>query len=299
MGISLFLGPRDLRGQNTANVTGHGASLRRMGGPPEFGGFSDVDATGDPGGYAGYLDAVRDVGAVAEWKERSFALLEPRPGAVLLDVGCGTGDDALVLAGRVAPGGRVIGIDVSAAMIDEARRRGAAGVVDLRVGDATRLDLPDDGVDGARAERTLQHLARPEEAVAEMARVVRPGGRVVLAEPDWATLVVDPSDPALGGELARSASERVRSGTVGRRLRGMLAGAGLAEVDVAARVLLVADAARARLLFDLDGALESAVAAGRVTWAAADSWRADVDRAADGGRYLAAMTAFMAWGRVM
>jgi SAM-dependent methyltransferase len=270
-----------------------------MGGPPEFGGFSDVDATGDPGGYAGYLDAVRGVGAVAEWKERSFALLEPRPGAVLLDVGCGAGDDALVLARRVAPGGRVIGIDLSAAMIDEARRRDTAGAVDFRAGDAGRLEVPDDAVDGARAERTLQHLDRPEAAVAEMARVVRPGGRVVLAEPDWGTLVVDPSDPALGRELARSASERVRSGTVGRRLRGMLAGAGLAEVDVAARVLLVADAARARLLFDLDGALGHAVAAGRVAPATADSWRSDVHRAAAEGRHLAAMTAFMAWGRAV
>lgn len=268
-----------------------------MGGPPEFGGFSDVDATGEPGGYAGYLDAVRDVGAVTEWKERSFALLEPRPGAVLLDVGCGTGDDVRALAARVAPGGRVIGIDASAAMIDEARRRGAPGAGDFRVGDATRLDLPDDAADGARAERTLQHLDSPEAAVTEMVRVVRPGGRVVLAEPDWATLVVDPCDPALGWELARAASERVRSGTVGRRLRGMLVAAGLADVEVAARVLLVPDAARARLLFDLDGALERAVAAGRVARGDADSWRSDVDRAAEEGRHLAAMTAFMAWGR--
>ena len=267
--------------------------------PPEFGGFSDVDATGEPGGYAGYLDAVRDVGAVAEWKERSFALLEPRPGVVLLDVGCGTGDDARALAGRVAPGGRVIGIDASAAMIGEARRRDPAGVADFRVGDAARLDLPDDAVDGARAERTLQHLENPEAALAEMVRVVRPGGRVVLAEPDWATLVVNPSDPAIGRALARSASERLRSGTVGRRLRGMLVAAGLADVEVAARVLLVADAARARLLFDLDGALEHAVAAGRVERAAVDSWRADLDEAAREGRHLSTMTAFMAWGDVM
>lgn len=266
-----------------------------MGRPPEFGGFSDVDSTGDPGGYAGYLDAVRGLDAVAEWKERSFALLEPRSGAVLLDVGCGTGDDARALAARVAPGGRVIGIDASAAMIDEARRRGTAA--DFLVGDASRLDLPGAAVDGARAERTLQHLDRPEAAVAEMARVVRPGGRVVLAEPDWGTLVVDPGDPALGRALARSAAERVRSGTVGRRLRGLLVAAGLTEVGVTARVLLVADAARARLLFDLDGALEHAVEAGRLTRADAGSWRAGVDRAAGEGRHLAAMTAFMAWGR--
>ncbi len=265
--------------------------------PPEFGGFSDVDATGDHPGYAGYLDAVRGVGAVAEWKERSFVLLEPRPGAVVLDVGCGTGEDVRALAARVAPGGRAIGIDASAAMIEEARRRDD-GTGEFRVGDATRLDLPDAAVDGARAERTLQHLVRPGDAVAEMARVVRPGGRVVVAEPDWETLVVDPGDPATGRQVARAAAGRVRSGTVGRRLRGMLMAAGLTEVDVVARVLLVTDGPRAELLFDLGGALEGAVAAGAVDRPAAAAWRQEVARAAAEGRQLAAMTAFMAWGRV-
>lgn len=266
--------------------------------PPQFGGFADVDASGAPEGYAGYLDAVRDIGAVAEWKERSFGLLEPRPGAVLLDVGCGTGDDVRALAARVAPGGRVIGVDASAAMVDEARRRGAGPGVAFTVADAARLGLSDDAVDAARAERTLQHLERPADAVAEMARVVRPGGRVVVAEPDWETLVVDPGDPETMRAVARAAAGRVRSGTVGRRLRGLLRAAGLVEIDVSARVLLVPDAARAQLLFDIDGALERAVEVGQLDPAAAADWRDERAIAAARGDHLAAMTAFMAWGRV-
>lgn len=268
--------------------------------PPGFGGFSDIDGTGDARDYASYLDSVRDVGAVGEWKERSFALLEARPGAVILDVGCGTGDDVLSLAARVAPGGRVIGVDASAAMIEEAARRtegGPAGM-EFRVADAGRLDLPAASVDAARAERTLQHLDRPADAVAEMARVVRPGGRVVVAEPDWDTLVVDPGDPGTGREVTRAAAQRVRSGTVGRRLRRLLLDAGLVEVDVVARALVVQDHARAELLFDLDGALDLAVAAGPVDRASATAWREELARAAEAGLLLAAMTAFMAWGRV-
>lgn len=269
-----------------------------MGRPPEFGGFADVDAVAAPGRCADYLDAVRDVGAVAEWKERSFALLAPRPGAVLLDVGCGTGDDVRALASRVAPGGRVIGVDASAAMVREARRRGGGPGVEFAVGDAARLAMAGASVDGARAERTLQHLDRPAAAVAEMARVVRPGGRVVVAEPDWGTLTVDPGDPETTHELVRAAVGRVRAGTVGRRLRGLLLAAGLEDVDVVARVLLVTDPARAELLFDLDGALAAAVAAGRVTGPAAAAWRSEGAEAAAHGRRLAAMTAFMASGRV-
>jgi SAM-dependent methyltransferase len=269
-----------------------------VGRPPQFGGFSDVDATGDAPDYADYLDAVRGLDAVAEWKERSFALLEPRPGAVLLDVGCGAGNDVRALAARVAPGGRAIGVDASEAMIEEARRRGGGPAVEFRVADVANLGLADASVDAARCERVLQHVDRPEDAVAEMARVVRTGGRVVAAEPDWGTLVVDPGDADTGREVARAAAERVRSGTVGRRLRGMLIDAGLVEVDVTARVLVVTGAASAAMLFDIGGALEHALASGRVTAAAADAWREEAARAESAGRHLAAMTAFMAWGRV-
>lgn len=82
-------------------------------------------------------------------------------------------------------------------------------------------------------------------------------------------------------EVAVAAAARVRSGTVGRRLRGMLMAG-----------------ASARLLFDIDGALDAAVAAGRVTPDAALAWGAEGARADARGRHRAAMTAFMAWGRV-
>ncbi len=132
-----------------------------MTGPPEFEGFADIDRTGRTASYADYLDQVRGLEAVAEWKERSFAALAPRPGAVLVDVGCGTGEDVRTLARLVAPGGRAIGVDASEAMVAEARRRadaaGEAAVEFLR-SDVRSLPLPDAAVNGCRAERVLQHL---------------------------------------------------------------------------------------------------------------------------------------------
>ena len=269
--------------------------------PPEFGGFSQVDRTAAPGAYAGYLDGVRDLEAVAAWKERSFDLLEPRPGARLLDVGCGTGDDVLALVSRVLPGGRVTGIDASAAMIEEARRRvgpAAGPAVDLRVGDATDLDLGDATIDGCRVERTLQHLHRPAGAVAEMARVTRPGGRVVAAEPDWGTLVIAAEDPAASRAVAEAAAARLRSGTVGRALRGLLIDAGLVDVGVGARTLVITDRQRAETLFDLGRAAASAVEAGLISSRRATAWSRGAAESAARGRFLAALTAFMAWGRV-
>jgi ubiquinone/menaquinone biosynthesis C-methylase UbiE len=270
-------------------------------GPPEFGGFSDLDRTGQADVYAAYLDDVRGLGAVAEWKERSFAALEPRPGAVLVDVGCGTGEDARALARRVAPGGRAIGVDASEAMVAEARRRAAEEgetAVEFVRSDVAALDLPSASVDGCRAERVLQHVEDPGAAVAEMARVVRPGGMVVAAEPDWGTLVIDAGDPATAAEVAVAAARRVRSGLVGRTLRRLVLDAGLVEVGTAARTLVVTDRARAEMLFDLPGAAAQAVADGRLERDRAGAWLDDLARADARSRLLVAMTAFMAVGRV-
>jgi SAM-dependent methyltransferase len=268
-----------------------------VGHPPEFGGFSDVDGTGAAAAYAAYLAEVADVDAVREWKERSFALLEPRPGAVLLDAGCGLGDDVRALAARVAPGGRALGVDASASMVAEARRRGLSDGVQFMVGDVERLDLEDASVDGCRAERTFQHLAHPSAAARELARVVRPGGRVVVSEPDWGTLVVDPGDPQLVREVARAGAARVRSGEVGRALRRLLVEAGLVEVGVVTRTLVVTHPGQAERLFGLEGAAQGAVAAGRLARADAEGWRTALEDAGRDDRFLAAMTAFMAWGR--
>jgi SAM-dependent methyltransferase len=79
-------------------------------------------------------------------------LLGPSAGQHLLEVGCGMGHEIRRLAGRVAPGGSVLGIDMNHAMIDEARRRTAdlGGTVRCQVGDVQRLELGDDAVDGVR-----------------------------------------------------------------------------------------------------------------------------------------------------
>jgi SAM-dependent methyltransferase len=99
-----------------------------------------------------------------------------------LDVACGPGIVTRALAPRVA---RVTGVDVTPAMIELARAEaGAAGLanVEFRLGDVARLDLPDDGVDGALCRFAFHHIPVPGRVLAEMARVVRPGGWVVVSD---------------------------------------------------------------------------------------------------------------------
>lgn len=97
-----------------------------------------------------------------------------------VDAGTGTGPIAFALAPLV---GSVVGIDLVPAMIEEARSRAAAYPnVELLVGDALAMPFPDGAFDLATSGRTLHHLARPEAAIRELARVVRPGGLVLVVD---------------------------------------------------------------------------------------------------------------------
>jgi SAM-dependent methyltransferase len=126
-------------------------------------------------------------------------------------------------------------------MVDEARRR-CPSSVEILVGDAHELPLEDASVDRARADRVLQHLADPERAVAELHRVVRPGGTVVLADPDWDTLAIADPDTATSRAYTRYVTGHVvRNATIGRELTRLLHAAGFAVVDVAAESILFTD----------------------------------------------------------
>jgi ubiquinone/menaquinone biosynthesis C-methylase UbiE len=109
-------------------------------------------------------------------------LAAPQASERWLEAACGPGIVARKLAPRVR---EVLGVDMTPAMVEVARREAAAaGLANatFAVGDATALDLPDASLDGAIARFTLHHVPVPGRLVGELARVVRPGGHVVLAD---------------------------------------------------------------------------------------------------------------------
>ena len=112
--------------------------------------------------------------------------IRPVPaGARVLDVGCGAGTDLLVAARRVGPSGRAIGIDMTAEMRERARDGArACGFehVEVREGDATELPLDDASVDVVISNGVLNLVPEKERAFAEIARVLRAGGRLQIAD---------------------------------------------------------------------------------------------------------------------
>jgi len=223
-------------------------------------GFQNVDGTADAGSFVVYLDTVSSVATVQAYKRRILGALGLREGMRALDVGCGTGDDVRAMAAIVGASGAAAGVDVSEALLDEARKRAAGeGVsVELRSGDAHALPFPDGSFDVVRTERVLQHVAEPARVLDEMVRVARDGGRIAAAEPDWQTLVVDAPDHRLVRRIFDARCERVRNAWIGRQLAALFRDAKLADVGVSAETLIVTDLALANVLFELRSAAKEA-----------------------------------------
>ncbi len=106
-------------------------------------------------------------------------------GETVVDIGCGAGMDLMVAARRVGPGGRAIGVDMTPAMAEKARAGArAAGLanVEVRVGDALDLPLEDASVDVVISNGVINLTPDKERAFAEVRRVLKPGGRLQLAD---------------------------------------------------------------------------------------------------------------------
>ena len=241
-------------------------------------------------------DAANELTSVRACKRRMEAFLDPRIGQQILDVGCGPGDDARALARLVGADGQVVGVDDSETMLAEARRRseGLDLPLEFLLGDPQQLHLPDDRFDASRAERAFTHLKAPDRALAEMIRVTRPGGKVVVFDFDWDTLLVDHPDQRLTHKVFGVMTDTLLSGRIGRRLPAMFDEAGLHDLTIAPHTIVM-HPAFFRQLFG--GMLQRAQESGRLTAAEIAGWLEPLDAASRRGRFFAALTGFIVVGR--
>lgn len=129
------------------------------------------------------LNTVMTLGADGGWRRAAVRAAALEPGGSAIDVACGTGKLAFALAERVGPFGRVLGVDLSPRMIEEARAQQPDVVqLEFEVASALALPVPDASFDAATIGFGLRNLSDFEAAFRELRRVVRPGGRVVCLE---------------------------------------------------------------------------------------------------------------------
>jgi SAM-dependent methyltransferase len=263
-------------------------------------GFKRVDDQGDPSFLVTTMDQTAQWPAIIAMRAFEAEHLGLAPGEALLDLGCGRGEVACALAPRVQPGGRVLGIDASEAMLEDARARAAMAGVDVtfRLGDGLDLGEPDASFDAVRAERVLQWIPETDAAVAELVRVLRPGGRLSLIDTDWRTLAIDIPDIDAATAVVNSfVNDRGGAALAGGRLVNLCRAAGLTDIVVepATHAWTQWDPDREPApsgLFPFDGIIPQLMGDGGLSPTQCDAFLEQTYAAARAGRFFMSVTMF-------
>lgn len=184
---------------------------------------------------ANYLRQVLSSGGSGAhaYKALSYSLLDIQPGMRVLDVGCGAGVDLRALSALAGPRGGVVGLEVNPDLVREARKlamqpqNSSSATIFVLQGDAHRMTVPSAEFDRVRTDRALQHFPDPRRALNEMWRVLKPGGILTLAEPDWGAMVVSPGSDTTNGddsvnEVFAWCRRRLANPLIGRQLHELL-----------------------------------------------------------------------------
>jgi len=232
-------------------------------------------------------------------KARSYQALELKRGAVVLDVGCGIGQDARELMRLVGARGRVVGVDYSVEMIAEARRgaKDGSSLPKFAVSEAHHLGFSSNTFDASRADRVLQHLADPQAAFEEMVRVTKPGGTVQIVDRDWGMVAVDADDQAITRKILDHICTKIRNGWIGRRVPVLFQDSGLQEVRVEALPITVRDFRVADTLLDLTLIAGHAADEGIVSRDEERRWLLELQERSEAGRFFAAWVMFIVTGK--
>jgi demethylmenaquinone methyltransferase / 2-methoxy-6-polyprenyl-1,4-benzoquinol methylase len=200
---------------------------------------------------AGKYDLMNDLmslGLHRVWKAYAIAVAAPQPGERVLDVAGGTGDLALAIARKVGPRGLVVHTDINQAMLSAGRERvlDKGWLLPTALCDAEQLPFPNGSFDLVTVAFGLRNMTRKDRALAEMARVLRLGGRLLVlefskvAEPlrgvyDWYSFQVLPRLGQLvarDGDSYRYLAESIRMHPDQEQLKSMMKAAGFGHVDV-------------------------------------------------------------------
>lgn len=203
--------------------------------------YRDIDAQADPARIIEALEVRGRTPAQARLRRRFLRFMPVRPGAHVLEVGCGTGVIVRDLAAMVGPRGQVIGVDRSRFVVEAARQlcraHPARRRMAFRVAAGERLPFRADRFDATLAVTVMLHVADPLAVVKEMTRITRPGGRVGLQDQDFGTVVCAHPDRALTARIMDGVVGRIYEEPFsGRRLPGLLHAAGLEEARLLADV---------------------------------------------------------------
>jgi ubiquinone/menaquinone biosynthesis C-methylase UbiE len=254
--------------------------------------------------YSGYVDsAYLDEAAqmLSAAKRRTYELMEVQAGHRVLDLGCGPGSDTIALADLVGDTGQVHGADFDPEMVEEATARATTAGLDDRVlhrqADAAALPFDDDFFDACRSERLFQHLPDPWAGLAEMIRVTRPGGRIVVLDTDYGSVSIASEVPEVERRVAEHYHSMMNSPFAARSLYRRFKTADLDDVAVEVVPLPIDDLDVFSRTFLLDRVVREAEQAGLITNDQLRRFHADLEQAAEIGGFFASVQLLLVSGR--
>ncbi|WSV87305.1 methyltransferase domain-containing protein [Nocardia sp. NBC_01009] len=223
------------------------------------------------------------------WAHDALAL---QPGERAVDIGSGSGSEVLAFADAIGPTGTAIGVEPDPHLLAAAERRAAqaGSTAKFHSGDAYGLPFGADSFDAALCERVFQHLTAPIRAANEIARVLRPGGRVVVVDSDWGTAIVHPGNRQVVREVVDTLLSATTNPLSGRLLPGLLTKAGLVIDEIGSHALVQDRSVGAGALVNRISAM--AVARGVITEAQRDQLIADLEAGAESGDIHLSVTMF-------
>jgi ubiquinone/menaquinone biosynthesis C-methylase UbiE len=262
-------------------------------------GFRDVDGTGDTSACTRCLDLLSDIPFFKGIKQESFRIVAAAKPELMLDAGCGAGNDLCALAPLLPPSSRIAGLDASAALLSTAAERTVShrDRCFLVRGDLTHIPCRSGVFDACRIDRVLQHIPEPELVIRELARVLEPGGTLVAFDNDWDTLSIGMGDTKVAGRLTRFWSDSFASGRIGRDLAGIFHRAGLADIHTEQKTLTLTDLALAEKVFDIPALLGRMMQAGIFGDGDIAAIKTDLSHRAEAGTFTSGYTGYLVWGR--
>jgi arsenite methyltransferase len=231
-------------------------------------------------------------------REELRRTLRASPGETILDLGSGPGFLACELAQEVGATGRIVAVDISEDMNAISSKRiatvGLGAGVEILKGDATALAFADATFDAAASMQVIEYLADPDAALNQLARVLRPGGRLVIVDTDWGSLVWAATDRGRADRVAAAWNEHLPDPYLPRSLAPRLRAAGFEVGEI--RIVPILNTAYDVTTFSYNIApLIAAFVAGRggVSGEEATEWLNDLAELQSQGRYFFSVNRYL------